>query len=117
MYNKENIFARIINKNLPTEVIYEDEQVLAFKDIAPVAPVHIIVIPKNKYIDYEDFISKASVEEIKHFFSQISDIANKAGLDKDGYRLITNKGEKSGQTIFHFHFHIIGGAKLIGLIK
>lgn len=117
MYNKENIFAKIINKNLPAEVVYEDEQVLAFKDIAPVAPVHIIVITKNEYIDYTDFISQASVEEIKHFFAKISDITNKAGLDKDGYRLITNKGEKSGQTIFHFHFHIIGGKKLIGLIK
>jgi len=117
MYNKENIFAKIISKDLPTEIIYEDDQVLAFKDIAPVAPVHIIVIPKNNYIDYADFISKASAEEIKHFFAKISDIANQAGLDKDGYRLITNKGEKSGQTIFHFHFHIIGGQKLIGLIK
>ncbi|XVN41702.1 MAG: HIT domain-containing protein [Rickettsia endosymbiont of Argas persicus] len=117
MYNKENIFAKIINRNLPVEIMFEDEQVLAFKDIAPVAPVHIIVITKNEYIDYADFISKASAEEIKHFFAKISEIANKAGLDRDGYRLITNKGEKSGQTIFHFHFHIIGGKKLIGLIK
>lgn len=117
MYNKENVFAKIIGKNLPAAIIYEDEQILAFKDIAPVAPVHIIVIPKNEYIDYADFISKASIDEIKHFFAKLSDIANEAGLDKDGYRLITNKGEKSGQTIFHFHFHIIGGEKLIGLIN
>lgn len=117
MYNKENIFAKIINKDLPAEVIYEDDKILAFKDIMPVAPVHIIVIPKNEYIDYADFISKASESEIKHFFAKIAEIANEAGLDKDGYRLITNKGKKSGQTIFHFHFHIIGGEKLIGLIK
>ena len=68
MYNKENVFAKIIGKNLPAEIIYEDAQILAFKDIAPVAPVHIIVIPKNEYIDYTDFISKASIDEIKHFF-------------------------------------------------
>ncbi|AGJ02047.1 HIT domain-containing protein [Rickettsia prowazekii] len=117
MYNKENVFAKIITKNLPAEIIYEDKQILAFKDIAPIAPVHIIVIPKNEYIDYTDFISKASIDEIKQFFSKIADIANEAGLDKVGYRLITNKGEKSGQTIFHFHFHIIGGKKLIGLIN
>jgi diadenosine tetraphosphate (Ap4A) HIT family hydrolase len=115
MYNKENVFAKIINKDLHAEVVYEDNRLLAFKDVNPVAPVHIIVIPKKEYIDYTDFISKACSDEVKHFFTKISDIASRI-LGEDGYRLITNQGEKSGQSVFHFHFHIIGGKKLAGLI-
>ncbi|WP_253307560.1 MULTISPECIES: histidine triad nucleotide-binding protein [unclassified Rickettsia] len=116
MYDEKNIFAKIINKDIPAKIIYEDEKLLAFKDINPVAPVHLIVIPKQEYIDYDDFIAKASSEEIKYFFAKISDIAKEAGLNESGYRLVTNKGENVGQSIFHFHFHIIGGKKISGLI-
>lgn len=116
MYKQDNIFAKIINKDITAEVIYEDDKLIAFKDIQPVAPVHVLVIPKAEYIDYADFISKATNEEVKYFFGKINDIANNMGLEQDGYRLITNKGKKSGQSVFHFHFHIIGGKELNGLI-
>lgn len=117
MYDENNIFAKIINQEIPATVIYEDANILAFNDINPVAPIHIIVIPKKEYIDYQDFITKASSEEIKDYFQKLSHIAKIVGLNNDGYRLTTNKGSKSGQSIFHFHFHIIGGkefSKLIG---
>ncbi|MFY9589661.1 HIT domain-containing protein [Rickettsia endosymbiont of Halotydeus destructor] len=114
MYDKKNIFAKIINKDIPAEIIYEDDRLLAFKDINPVAPVHLIVIPKQEYIDYADFIAKSPSGEIKYFSAKIADIAKEAGLNE--YRLITNKGESVGQSIFHFHFHIIGGKKISGLI-
>jgi histidine triad (HIT) family protein len=116
MYDKKNVFARIISKEILAEIVYEDDKLLAFKDIKPVTPIHIIVIPKQEYIDYADFMAKASAEEIKYFFSKIADIAKEAGLNESGYRLITNKGEDVGQSIFHFHFHIVGGTKISGLI-
>jgi len=116
MYDKNNVFAKIIGKYLPTEIIYEDENLIAFKDINPVAPVHVIVIPKKEYIDYSDFILKAAGDEIKDYFTKLSYIASLVGLEQDGYRLITNKGVISGQSVFHFHFHIIGGKTMSKLI-
>ncbi len=109
MYDKNNIFAQIIGNSAPADIIYEDENILAFRDINPAAPVHVIVIPKKEYIDYSDFIRKATSEEIKNYFMTLAHIAELLGLKDDGYRLVTNQGFKSGQTIFHFHFHIIGG--------
>lgn len=109
MYDKNNVFAKIIAKDLPAEIIYEDENLIAFNDINPVAPVHVIVIPKKEYIDYSDFILKVSGDEIKNYFTKLSYIASLVDLEQDGYRLITNKGARSGQSVFHFHFHIIGG--------
>lgn len=115
MYDKENIFAKIINKQLATSIVYEDDNILAFNDIQPVAPVHIIVIPKKEYTDYSDFIVKASPEEIKNYFTKITEIIKKTGLTDKDYRLVTNKGQGAGQTIFHFHFHIISGRDITGL--
>lgn len=117
MYDKENVFIKIINRGVDAEFVYEDDKIVAFHDTNPVAPVHVIVIPKGEYIDYADFVSKASGDELKYFFRKINDIASSLGLGDDGYRLITNKGTKSGQTVFHFHFHIIGGKRLNGLIE
>lgn len=116
MYDKNNTFVKIIGKDIPAEIIYEDDNLIAFNDINPVAPVHIIIIPKKEYIDYNDFILKASSDEIKDYFIKLAYIASLAGLDQDGYRLITNKGVKSGQSVFHFHFHIIGGKAISKLI-
>lgn len=117
MYDKDNVFAQIIDKSIPANIIYEDNDIIAFSDINPVAPVHVIVVPKKEYIDYNDFILKASADEIKNYFTKLANIASLVGLDQDGYRLVSNKGAMSGQSIFHFHFHIIGGkniSKLIG---
>lgn len=117
MYIKDNVFAKIIGKDIPATIIYEDEHVLAFKDINPAAPVHVLVIPKKEYIDYTDFILKASSAEIKEYFTAIAHVASLVGLDQDGYRLITNKGTKSGQTVPHFHFHIVGGISISKLLS
>ncbi|MDR0329246.1 HIT domain-containing protein [Candidatus Tisiphia endosymbiont of Metellina segmentata] len=116
MYDKNNVFVKIIGKDIPAEIIYEDDNLIAFNDINPVAPVHIIIIPKKEYIDYSDFILKASSDEIKDYFTKLAYITSLVGLDQDGYRLITNKGVKSGQSVFHFHFHIIGGKTISKLI-
>ncbi len=116
MYIKDNVFAKIINKDIPSTIIYEDDNVLAFNDINPAAPVHVLVIPKKEYIDYSDFILKASSNEIKEYFSSLAHVASLVGLEQDSYRLITNKGEKCGQTIPHFHFHIVGGKPLSKLL-
>jgi diadenosine tetraphosphate (Ap4A) HIT family hydrolase len=115
-YNKNNIFAKIIVKKLSANIIYEDDILISFHDINPVAPIHILVVPKGEYINYSDFIKKAEKLEIIHFFSKIDELAKMFELDKSGYRLITNNGSEVGQTIFHFHFHIIGGIKITKLI-
>lgn len=115
MYDKNNIFSKIINNELPSKKVYEDEMVLAFHDAHPVSPIHVLVVPKGEYIDYSDFVTNAPAEDVIYYFSKISDIIKHLGLEKDGYRLVTNKGTKSGQTIFHFHTHIIGGRNITGL--
>jgi diadenosine tetraphosphate (Ap4A) HIT family hydrolase len=115
-YDKANVFAQIINKSLPANIIYEDNAIIAFSDINPVAPIHLIAIPKKEYIDYDDFIFRASADEIKNYFVKLAHIASLVGLAHDGYRLVSNKGLMSGQSVFHFHFHIIGGKKISKLI-
>lgn len=113
-YNKDNVFYDIINQQLKVKKIYEDHAMIAIYDINPVAPIHVLVIPKGQYLDYSDFVFNASSDEIKHYFTKIADIAK--SLDLNEYRLITNKGERSGQSIFHFHTHIIGGKQITALI-
>jgi histidine triad (HIT) family protein len=114
MYNPDNIFAKILLGKVPSKVIYEDQEVLSFYDAYPAAPVHAIVIPKGEYLDYDHFVNKATPLAVGYFFSAIPHIAKLLNLDS--YRLITNKGASSGQSIFHFHMHIIGGVKLDTLI-
>ncbi|MDX2050171.1 MAG: HIT domain-containing protein [Rickettsiaceae bacterium] len=113
-YDKSNIFAKIIKGEIKAEIVYEDDLVVAFKDIAPVAPVHIIVIPKGEYSDFSDFISKASSIDVALYFQKIHAIAR--SLNVSDYRIISNCGKLSGQTIFHFHTHIISGKKINNLI-
>ncbi len=110
MYDKKNIFAKIIEKNLPAKIIYEDDKIMAFNDAYPIAPVHILVVPKGEFIDYSHFIEQSSSEDIAYFFTKLYEIA-KASVGGN-FRICTNNGPRSGQTIFHFHAHIIGGADL-----
>lgn len=112
MYDKNNIFAKIIQKEIPSKIIFEDEHLLAFHDLYPVAPVHALVIPKGDYSNYTDFVSHAPLETQAHFFKQVAILAK--DLCGEDFRLCTNNGLQSGQTIFHFHMHIIGGEKLRG---
>ena len=105
------LFCKIAAKEIPSEKVYEDEFVYAFKDINPVAPVHIIVIPKT-HIESANEINKENSKEAQKVFEVIPQIAKIARVDETGYRVITNIGEDGGQTIKHLHFHIIGGKKL-----
>jgi len=105
------LFCKIAMKQIPSSKVYEDEHVYAFKDIHPVAPVHIIVIPK-KHIESVNEINDKNSREVQKVFEVIPKIAKIAMVDKKGYRVITNIGENGGQTVKHLHFHIIGGRKL-----
>lgn len=111
-YDPNNVFAKILRGEIPCKKVYEDEYVLAFNDIAPQAPVHILVIPKGSYVSIGDFGTKASAEEIKAFFEAVSRIAEEQGLSGDGFRTITNTGLNGGQEVPHFHLHILGGRRL-----
>ncbi|MBL6785517.1 MAG: HIT domain-containing protein [Rickettsiales bacterium] len=115
LYNPDNIFAKIIRKEIPADIIFEDDLTLVFKDILPASPIHYLVIPKGEYVSYSDFISKASDEIIIDFFKRVNDIASKYGFD-GGFRLITNDGPDANQTVEHFHVHILGGKEMGGLL-
>jgi diadenosine tetraphosphate (Ap4A) HIT family hydrolase len=111
-YDDNNIFAKILRGDIPCQKVFEDEHVLAFNDISPQAPVHILVIPKGKYISIDDFGANASAEEIKAFYAAIAHIAQEKNLKGDGFRVIANTGLNGGQEVPHFHAHILGGRKL-----
>ena len=111
-YDPNNIFARILRGEIPCKKVYEDERVLAFHDIHPQAPVHILVIPKGAYVSYDDFAAKASPEEIVAFTRAVAAIARDQGLAQTGYRLLANHGPDSHQDVPHFHVHIVGGRPL-----
>ena len=111
-YDDSNIFARILRGELPSNTVYEDEHVLAFNDINPLAPTHILVIPKGPYVSWDDFSEKASDEEIAALVRSVGKIAREAGLVKDGYRVLANVGPNSGQEVPHLHLHIFGGRPL-----
>ena len=115
MYDDNNIFAKIIRKEIPCNLVYEDEKVLFFNDINPQAKIHILGIPKNKVANLREFISKTDSNTIKYFFDKVIEITNKFELNKSGYRLITNDGLNSNQEVPHFHVHILGGENLGGL--
>ena len=112
MYDNNNIFAKIINKEIPCESIYEDDKVLFFYDINPKAKIHILALPKVKVVSISDFIASSDNEDFLYFFQKILEIVKKFNLDKTGYRLITNDGKDANQEVAHFHVHILGGEKL-----
>ena len=115
MYDDNNIFAKIIRKEIPCNLIYEDDKVLFFNDINPQAKIHVLGIPKNPVKNFREFISKTDKDTIKYFFDKASEVINNLGLDKLGYRLITNDGKNANQEVPHFHVHILGGENLGGL--
>lgn len=112
MYNKDNIFAKIIRREIPAEIIYEDDLVLAFNDISKAAPTHILVIPKGEYLNFNDFTKNAKNDEISNFFKIVSLITEKCQISENGFRIISNKGHDAHQTVEHFHIHILAGKKL-----
>ena len=111
-YDDNNIFARILRKEIPSNKVYEDKQVLAFNDINPLAPTHILVIPKGSYVSWDDFSEKASDEEIAGLIRAVGRIARDAGLVEAGYRVLANVGLNSGQEVPHLHLHIFAGRPL-----
>ena len=119
-YDKENIFAKILRGEIPCDKIYEDEYVLSFYDITPQKKIHALVIPKGKYIDLDDFNSKATEKEIVGLLKGISIVAKKLGISVEkgkGYRTLSNLSEHGGQEVPHLHFHIFGGEKLGKMIQ
>ena len=111
-YDPENIFAKILRGQIPCNKVYEDEHALAFHDIAPQAPVHVLVIPKGPYVSHDDFSEKASEAEIAGFTRAVGHVARELGLSAPGYRLIANHGNDGGQEVPHYHVHICGGGRL-----
>ncbi|WP_215745915.1 histidine triad nucleotide-binding protein [Gluconobacter sp. P1C6_b] len=111
-YDPGNIFARILRKEIPARTVYEDDFALAFHDIAPQAPIHVLVIPKGPYVSIADFGATASPDEITGFWRAVSKITEEQGLTREGFRLISNSGPNSGQEVPHFHVHLFGGAAL-----
>ena len=115
-YDDNNIFARILRGELPSKTVYEDDHALAFHDINPQAPLHLLVIPKGRYVSWDDFSARASAEEIAGFVRAIGKIARDKGLVEPGYRAIANVGPDSGQLVPHLHVHICGGRPLGALV-
>lgn len=115
-YDDGNVFARILRGELPCKKVYEDEHVLAFHDINPQAPVHILVIPKGRYVSWDDFAEKASDVEIAAFTRAVGLVARDQGLVAPGYRLLVNVGGHGHQEVPHLHVHIFGGRQFRAMI-
>jgi histidine triad (HIT) family protein len=111
-YDDNNIFARILRGELRCKKVFEDENVLAFHDINPLAPIHILVIPKGRYVSWDDFSANASDAEISALVRAAGRVAREAGLVEDGYRLLANSGSNAGQEVPHLHVHIFAGRPL-----
>jgi histidine triad (HIT) family protein len=111
-YDPGNIFARILRGELPAETVLESEHSLAFHDINPLSPIHILVIPKGAYVSWDDFAATASDAEIADFTRTIGKVAATVGADQQGYRVLSNVGKRGGQEVPHLHVHVFGGAPL-----
>ncbi len=111
-YDPNNIFARILRKEIPAMMVHENDHVLAFEDVNKAAPVHVLIIPKAPYRSFADFSANASAAEQQAFFQAVGEVAKKRSLEETGYRLITNHGQDAHQTVPHFHVHLLGGTPL-----
>ena len=116
-YDENNIFAKIIRGEIPCNKVYEDDYALAFHDIAPQAPTHVLVIPKGPYISSDDFAAKASDAEIAGLVRAVGKVARDLGAVADGYRMLSNHGRDAHQEVPHFHIHIFAGKDLGRMIK
>jgi len=119
-YDNNNIFAKILRKEIPCKKVYEDEFVLSFYDTNPQKKIHVLIIPKGKYIDLDDFSNKASPEEIVGIIKGINSVAKKLGISADtgkGYRILANISKNGGQEVPHLHFHLFGGEKIGKMVE
>ena len=115
-YDDENIFAKILRGEIPNDTVTESEHTLVFRDIRPQAPVHLLIIPKGRYVAYDDFAARASEEELVDFHRTVAKVCEEAGISPgdggEGFRVIGNAGPHGHQEVPHFHFHIMAGRPL-----
>ena len=116
-YDTDNVFAKILRGEIPCNKVYEDDHALAFHDIAPQAPVHVLVIPKGPYINMDDFSAQASDAEIAGFIRAVGTVARDLGVVDAGFRTLANNGPDAHQEVPHLHIHIFAGRDLGGMIK
>ena len=116
-YDDGNIFAKILRGEIPCDKVYENDHALAFRDINPQTPVHILVIPKGRYVSMDDFSAQASDGEIAGFTRAVGQVARDAGVTATGYRFLANHGQDGRQEVAHFHVHVFGGKNLGRMIK
>ena len=106
-YDKENIFAKILNGEIPCDKVFENDYVLAFKDINPKAKTHLLIIPKEQFIDISDFLQNADKLYLSNFWASVDEIINNLGFRDKGFQIKTHKGKDGGQEVFHFHLHLL----------
>jgi len=111
-YDDQNIFARILRGEIPNKTVLETEHSLAFHDINPLAAIHVLVIPKGRYVSWDDFTASASDAEIIDFIRTVGEVARATGADAQGYRVLSNIGKRGGQEVPHLHVHVFGGQPL-----
>jgi histidine triad (HIT) family protein len=111
-YDRSNVFARILSGEIPCKKVYEDEHVLAFHDINPQSPIHVLVIPKGEYVSFDDFSEKASDAEMAALVRALGQLARAQGVAETGYRVLANSGPAAHQEVPHFHVHLFGGRDL-----
>ncbi|HEX3536691.1 MAG TPA: histidine triad nucleotide-binding protein [Stellaceae bacterium] len=116
-YDRSNVFALILRGELPCSKVYEDEHVLAFRDINPQAPKHVVLIPKGEYVSVDDFSERASEAELAAFLRAISKIAKAEDVTEGGYRILANHGAEAHQEVPHFHLHLFGGRDLGPMLR
>ena len=116
-YDANNIFARILRGEIPCKKVYEDAHVLAFHDIRPQAPVHVLVIPKGAYVSMDDFHAKATESEVAALTRAIGKVAAETGVAAKGYRIIANCGADGHQEVPHLHFHVLGGRPMGRMVQ
>lgn len=115
-YDPDNIFAKILRGELPCNRVYEDDFALAFHDIRPQAPVHVLVIPKGQWVSWDDFTARAEDAEIAGFMRAVGEVTRQLGVDGPGYRLMVNMGGHGHQEVPHLHVHVFGGRQLYQMI-
>ena len=116
-YDRDNVFARILRDELPCTKVHEDAHVLAFRDINPLAPTHIVLIPKGEYVSAADFSATASDAELASFMRAVAMIAGAEGIAESGFRIIANAGKDGRQEVPHFHLHILGGGDIGPMVR
>ena len=116
-YDDSNIFARILRGEIPCDKVFENDHVLAFRDINPQTPTHVLVIPKGAYVSFDDFSERASPEEVTAFVRATGQIARELGVVENGYRVLSNHGRDAHQEVPHFHLHLFAGKDLGRMIK